>query len=227
MDINTCTFAPPFEDKSFLQLAVFMYSNNLIKAKAKANAKAFHFNNVRVKLVPWHGQEVHPITGIAFYVSSDGSYGLRVYPDGRKELVNATPTNKGYAYVHGKAEYLQFKQPWAPGAHILASHAVYLAWRNKPIPVGMTIDHIDGITTNNHFRNLRCVSGSINSRDGGFARKLRKNGINPAAVDRAFLLRYFDRMVLFKETHTLYRYRNLSKTDLMHILYDNDYRNDL
>ena len=29
--------------------------------------KSFLFNNVRVKHVPWHGQDVHPVTGIAFY----------------------------------------------------------------------------------------------------------------------------------------------------------------
>ena len=184
--------------------------------------KSFLFNSVRVKLVPYHGQDTHPETGIAFYVNNGngGVIGVRVYPDGRKELCNSTPNNKGYAYIHGKAEYFQFKHAWGYGRHIYASHAVYTAWRDKPVPPGMTIDHIDGCTTNNDVRNLRCVSGAINSRDGGFLHKLQHNDIDPTTIQRWMLLRYFDRMAKFKASHTETEYRRLTRDDLIRILYD-------
>ena len=183
--------------------------------------KSFLFNSVRVKHVPWHGQDVHPETGIAFYVSSGigpSAIGVRVYPDGHKELCNGTPNKQGKKYGHGKETYLQFKQPWAPREHIYASRAVYLAWHNKPIEPGMTIDHIDGCTTNNDYRNLRQVSGAINSRDGGFSRKLKGVGIDPTTIQRWMLLRYFKRMVLVKEALSYKQYRDLSEKALRYIL---------
>ena len=187
--------------------------------------KSFLFNNVRVKHVPWHGQDVHPVTGIAFYVNNGegGVIGVRVYPDGHKELCNAPPCKHEHSnknYCRGQRPYLQFRHPWNTDEAILASHAVHLAWVG-PIEEGMTIDHIDGCTTNNDYSNLRSVSNAVNNRDGGFARKLRNKGINTARIGRAYLLRYFDRMAKFKESHTKTEYRNLAKTDLKHILYDN------
>ena len=183
--------------------------------------KSFLFNSVRVKHVPWHGQGVHPVTGTAFYVSSDGRYGVRVYPDGRKELCNATPCkheNSNKNYCRGQNRYLQFKHVWTCGVHILVSHAVYLAWRG-PIEPGMTIDHIDGVSTNNDYRNLRCVSRAINIRDGAFLRKLKKAGFDPTKLPRWMILRYFERMAKFKETHIAAEYKNLSVEQLKHILY--------
>ena len=102
---------------------------------------------------------------------------------------------------------------------ILASHAVYIAWRNKEIPADMTIDHINGVTTDNDFRNLRCVSNEINNRDGGFLRKLRNKGINPPEIRRPYLLRYFDRMAHIKANISSRRYKHLDRADLMTILF--------
>ena len=183
--------------------------------------KSFLYNSVRVRHVPWHGQDVHPETGIAFYVSSGegGVVGVRVYPDGHKVLVN--PDRVKWVHKHGKDEYLQFRHAWGREIFIFASRAIYTAWHEKPIPAGMTIDHIDGCTTNNDYRNLRCVSGAINSRDGGFLRKLKKAGFVPTSIQRSILLRYFTRMAKYKATHTKTEYQNLSKTDLTHLLYDN------
>ena len=131
---------------------------------------SFLFNNVRVAYVA-----SCPETDISFYVNNGqgGVIGVRVYPDERKVLKNATSKNNGNKYCHSKDDYLQFKHVFGNDKHILASHAVYIAWRNKEIPAGMTIDHIDGCTTNNDVRNLRCVSNENNNRDGGFLRKLR------------------------------------------------------
>lgn len=184
--------------------------------------KSFLYNSVRVKHVPWHGQDVHPETGIAFYVSSGegGVIGVRVYPDGRKDQYNVKPYKHGRKDDHGNEIYLHFRDAWGHHQHITASHAIYTAWHGKPIPAGMTIDHIDGCTTNNDYRNLRCVSGAINSRDGGFLRKLKKAGIEPTCIQRSILLRYFTRMAKWKATHTKTECQNLSKTDLTHILYD-------
>ncbi|MBR4548156.1 MAG: HNH endonuclease [Paludibacteraceae bacterium] len=177
---------------------------------------SFLFNNVQVAYVA-----TCPETNISFYANNGqgGVIGVSVYPDGRKVLKNATSKNNGNKYCHSNDDYLQFKNAFGQGKHILASHAVYIAWRNKEIPAGMTIDHIDGCTTNNDFRNLRCVSNAINSRDGGFLRKLRNQGINPPEIRRSYLLRYFDRMAFIKENIPRHRYKHLDRADLMTILF--------
>ena len=165
---------------------------------------------------------VHPETGIAFYVNNGigGVFGVRVYPDGRKVLVN--PDKVDWIGKHGKAVYLQFRSAFGNRNYIIASRAVYIAWRGKPIPKGMTIDHIDGCTTNNDYRNLRCVSNDINNRDGGFARKLRNKGIKPTTIPRWMLLRYYTRMAIIKPIVTFYRYEHLTKDELLMIIYDSN-----
>ena len=74
-------------------------------------AKQFLFNNVLVKLVPYHGQDTCPETGIAFYVNKGhgGVIGVQVLPNGTKRQINAVGTKYGHSYAHGKAEYRQFK----------------------------------------------------------------------------------------------------------------------
>ena len=178
------------------------------------------FNGIVFKRVPIHGQDTHTITDIAFYVNNGhgGVVGLRLYPDGRKVLVNATPNNKGYNYVHGKSEYLQFKHAWGYHIHIYASHAVYIAWIG-PMQPGMTIDHINGCSTDNRFENLRLVTNAVNNRDGGFLRKLRNKGFAPVCIQKAYLLRYFDRMAYIKATITPQKYQCLTKQQLHDILY--------
>lgn len=178
---------------------------------------SFLFNNVEV-----HYVATCPETNISFYANNGqgGVVGVRVYPDGRQAIVNATGCKSyGKHYAHGNDDYLKFKDVWGNHLGILASHAVYIAWRNKEIPAGMTIDHIDGCTTNNDIRNLRCVSSAINSRDGGFLRKLRKQGINPSEIRRPYLLRYFDRMAFIKENIPRLRYKHLDRGDLTAVLY--------
>ena len=184
----------------------------------------FLFNNVRVKLVA-----VHPETGIAFYVNNGigGVFGVRVYPDGRKTLVNASATTgencKNIHNAKRKQRYLHFGHAFGHCKQILVSHAVYIAWRGKPVPAGMTIDHIDGCTTNNYIGNLRCVSNEINNRDGGFLRKLRNKGFDTSRIDRSLLLRYYDRMAKLKPAISRHRYERLTRTQLSHILYDPDF----
>ena len=180
-----------------------------------------------MKLVPYKGQDTHP-NGVAFYVNNGqgGVIGIRVYPDGRKVTINpSTNISNGTKGINRKRKqrYLYFTHAWGAGNSmgkaIYASHAVYTAWREKPIPAGMTIDHIDGVTLNNDFQNLRCISNAQNCRDGGFLNKLRRNGFNPACIERAYLLRYFDRMAIIKPALSKQKYCDLLRVDLRNILY--------
>ena len=178
---------------------------------------SFLFNSVEVRYVA-----TCPETRISFYVNNGigGVVGVRVYPDEQKVLVN--PDKIDSVRKHGKAVYLQFRDAFGRHKGFSASHAVYIAWRGKPIPKGMTIDHIDGCTTNNDYRNLRCVSNDINNRDGGFLTKLRNKGINTTAIQRWMLLRYYTRMAIIKPIVTRYRYEHLTKDELLIILYDSN-----
>lgn len=194
----------------------------------KVALKEFYNGAVLMKLVPYKGQDTHP-NGVAFYVNNGqgGVIGIRVYPDGRKVAVNPstniTDGTKFPTMKRGGQRYLYFTHAWGAGNSmgkaIYASHAVYTAWREKPIPAGMTIDHIDGVSLNNDFQNLRCISNAQNCRDGGFLTKLRRNGFKPACIERAYLLRYFDRMAEIKASIGEYRYRKLTKEQLRSILF--------
>lgn len=178
---------------------------------------SFLFNNVEVRYVG-----TCPETGISFYCSLTQNYGVRVYPDGRKVLKNAIGVKQGHnEYSHGKAEYLQYMDAFGHHKNILVSHAVWMA-AGRTIPPGYTIDHINGCSTYNHIRNLRCVDNDTNNRDGGFLRKIRNKGIDPTAYKRGFLLRYFERMAGFRETHTKYQYQRLSREQLLEFLLDDD-----
>ena len=180
---------------------------------------SFLFNNVLVRYVG-----TCPETGISFYCNNGegGVLGVRVYPDGRKVLGNATtdttPNSKRGYDSKRKQRYLVFKHAFGNEKNILASHAVWMA-AGRTIPVGMTLDHIDGCTTNNYIGNLRCVSGEINCRDGGFLTKLRRKGFNTSRIDRAYLLRFYERMAKIKASITEYRYRKLNKEQLRSILF--------
>ena len=176
---------------------------------------SFLFNNVLVSYVG-----TSPETGISFYCNNGegGVVGIRVYPNGRRVNENASGVNQGKPYAHSNAEYLQFKTAFGYHKSILVSHAVWMA-AGRTIPAGMTIDHIDGCTTNNYIGNLRCVSNEINSRDGGFLRKLRNKGFNTSRIDRSLLLRYYDRMAKLKPTISKRGYERLTRDQLHHILY--------
>ena len=92
----------------------------------------------------------------------------------------------------------------------------YLTFKGEIKP-DHEIDHIDGNTRNNDIRNLRAVPRAINRRDGGFMRKLRNKGIRPELFSGVLLV-YFERMAVYKETHTERQYRNLTRDDLMRML---------
>jgi len=119
--------------------------------------KIIDYNGVPLHLVPHE-----PDNGYRFYVSNDGTLGLRVAPNGTETLLNATPTtcvnSSNKTDANRVQRYLQFKHPWITDKHILVSHAVYIAWSGKPIPSGHQIHHLNGIVTDNHIENLVCLS---------------------------------------------------------------------
>ena len=191
--------------------------------KPELEGSSFIFNNLLVRYVG-----TCPETGMSFYCNNGegGVVGVRVYPDGRKVLVNATtettPNSKRGYDSKRKQRYLVFKNAFGHSRHFLASHAVWMA-AGRTIPAGMTIDHIDGCTTDNYIGNLRCVSNAINVRDGGFLRKLRNKGFNTSRIDRAYLLRFYERMAYIKANISRRRYEKLTKEQLRSILYDPDF----
>ena len=175
-------------------------------------------NGTVFRRVPFKGLPEHPEKHTAFYVNDGhgGVVGLRVYPSGKRVLVNAENVlERGDGT---KQDYLQFRHAWGRHIHIFASHAVYSAIYGC-IPPGMTIDHINGCSTDNRFENLRLVTNAVNNRDGGFLRKLRNKGFDPVTIQKAYLLRYFDRMAYIKATITPWKYQCLTKQQLHDILY--------
>ena len=114
------------------------------------------FNGTPLRLVPCEQDN-----GYRFFVSKDGKIGLRIAPSGVETLQNATAATcencKVKYNANRKQRYLKYRHPWNTNKQILVSHAVYLAWSNKPIPPGHQIHHLNGITTDNCFDNLLCV----------------------------------------------------------------------
>lgn len=173
-------------------------------------------NGARLRLVG-----VHPTAKTAFYVNDGkgGVIGVRMYPNGRKVVVNPSYGKLAPRLKKDKTKgYKQFSHAWGQYLYILASHAVFCAWCHE-IPAGMTIDHINGVTTDNSIANLRCVSREINMRDGGFLRILRNRGFNPAVIQRHYLLRYYYRMAYLKNILSECYYRKLTKDAIRAILY--------
>ena len=179
---------------------------------------SFYHNNVRVYYVG-----TCPETGISLYCSITHNYSVRVYPNGQAVQVNATvntnPNTKIPYNAVRKQRYLQFKGAFGDGKHIYVSHAVWMA-AGRTIPEGMTMDHINGCTTDNRISNLRCIDLKTNMRDGGFLRKLRNKGIDPTDIQKNYLLRYFARMAKIKEALTERQYRKLNRVDLVTVLFN-------
>ena len=119
--------------------------------------QAFEFEGVEVRIVPRES-----IDGRTFYVSQDGTKGCNVMPNGSIKNCNDTPKTSPNSKDDGrrKQHYLQFKDVFGYHKHILAAHAVYLAWSGKTIPPHHQIHHLTGIVIDNRFDNLQCLSVS-------------------------------------------------------------------
>ena len=146
--------------------------------------------------------------GYAIWLHPEKNDALNQY--GQKVPMTIVPYEK---YHKTSAVYLKLTGGY--GGMLLA-RLKYLTFKGEIKP-GETIDHIDGNTLNNNIRNLRAVPRAINFRDGGFMRKLRNKGIRPELFS-GVLLEYYERMAVFKETHTEWQYRCLTREDLMRLL---------
>ena len=173
---------------------------------------AFLCNNV-----PVHYVGTCPETGFSFYCSLAHNYGVRINDKtGVSTIIN--PHMRG---GRSKKEYLNFDHAFGHHKHILIHQAVWMA-DEREMPVGWELDHINGDKRDNSLQNLRVVTRQLNCRDGGFLIMLRNRKINPVRIDRAYLLRFYERMAKIKAAITEYRYRKLTKEQLRSILYDPD-----
>lgn len=108
--------------------------------------------------------------------------------------------------------------------HMYLARLKYLTFIG-PIPEGFVIDHIDGNSLNNDIRNLRAIPDAINRRDGGFMRKLRRNGIR-VEMYPGIILEGYERMARWKESHSYYQYRNLKGVLLLQVFLGPKYKVD-
>ena len=146
--------------------------------------KSIIINGIELRLVPRQSTD-----GSLFYVSGtlSDAVGYKLYPDGRQEKVNATPTTcsncKVKSNANRKQRYLTFHDVFGHHKDILVSHAVYLAWSEQGyIPAGFEIDHLNGITTDNCIHNLEAVSKPENRRRQTCSNKMKAIGLMPKLI---------------------------------------------
>lgn len=170
---------------------------------------AFLCNNV-----PVHYVGTCPETGFSFYCSLAHNYGVRINDKtGVSTIIN--PHMRGGT---SKKEYMNFDHAFGHHKHILIHQAVWMA-AEREVPMGWELDHINGDKRDNSLQNLRVVTRQLNCRDGGFLTMLRNRKINPARIERTYLLRYFDRMAIIKPALSPWKYRNLLHIDMQKIIY--------
>ena len=130
-------------------------------------------------------------------------------PCGQKLVLNLVPYKK---FKTNTTRYLKLTGGYGD---MYLARLKYLTFIGD-IPKGYTIDHIDGNTLNNDIRNLRAVPRAINDRDGGFLRKLRNKQIFVADYP-GIILEGFERMAIFKASHSRWRYEKLTRDELLQI----------
>jgi hypothetical protein len=170
----------------------------------------------------------HHDNDVAFYCDIAAKKGIAVYPSGRLSNVQKpTPSTsrncKSKCDAKRKQRYLGFKHAFGHQKSLLAAHASYIAEHGELIDEGITTDHMDGITTNNHPSNLRLLSLSENSRQGHILIGLRNKGIIPSYFPLWMRDRYCKRMTEFRATHTDWQRRKLTRDDLLQMLVEENY----
>lgn len=141
------------------------------------------------------------MNGRTVYIHPETNDALSAY--GTKLALQRTGRNKAY---------LKFTRYYGDKLLAIVKYRTFVG----QIPAGMTIDHINGNTLNNDIRNLRAVPPSINSRDGGFMRKLRNNGFI-VAMFPGIILAGYERMAEWKAEHTEWQYRHLKGKELLQV----------
>lgn len=136
---------------------------------------------------------------------------------GKKSKLQVLPDEK---FKANTTRYLKLGRRYG---NVYLARLKYLTFV-RPIKEGEVIDHIDGNTMNNDIDNLRAVPKAINSRDGGFMRKLRNNGIIVAMFPKNVILAGYERMAKWKETHTLRQYRLLKGQVLRQVFFGPNYK---
>lgn len=138
---------------------------------------AMQYNGIELRRVPRESTD-----GSQLFCSFDGTTARKLLKNGSWSNVNGTPTTcencKVKYNANRKQRYLQYKDALGWHKPIYVSHAVYLAWVG-PIPEGMVIDHLNGITTDNRADNLEPVTPSENSRRARYLRVMRDCGFDP------------------------------------------------
>ena len=170
----------------------------------------------------------HRANAVAFYCDLTATKGIAVYPSGRLGNVQrpkptSYPNNKNKFDAKRKQRYLAFKCAFGFRKGLLAAHAAYIAEHGELIPEGITTDHMDGITTNNHPSNIRLLSLSENSRQGRLLRGLSNKGIIPSYFPLWMRDRYCKRMSAFNATHTRKQREKLTREDLLQMLVSDEY----
>jgi hypothetical protein len=170
----------------------------------------------------------HRANDVAFYCDIAANKGIAVYPSGRvgnvqRPLPNTSTNCKIKYNANRKQRYLCFMSAFGHHKPMLAAHASYIAKHGELIPEGMTTDHIDGITTNNHPANLRLLPLSENTRMGNFLRGLSNKGIIPSYFPLWMRDRYCERMSAFRATHTKHQRNQLTREDLLQMLVGDEF----
>ena len=99
--------------------------------------------------------------------------------------------NKGNANRKQRYHNVEPLPQQQPRKHYLVSHLVYMAFVG-PIPADKPhIDHLDGITTNNHWSNLEPVTDAENNRRTRYLCVLRECGFDPRIFTASQLREFF------------------------------------
>lgn len=163
----------------------------------------------------------HRENEVAFYCNIIATKGIAVYPNDRKGNVQTPhpstyPNSRNKCNARRKQRYLSFKHAFGRDKGLLASHASYIAEHAELIPIGMTTDHMDGVSVHNHPSNIRLLSNADNNRYGGYMRKLRNKGID-VAMYPGIILEGYARMAEWKAEHTEWKYKCLTRDELLRI----------
>ncbi len=143
-----------------------------------------------------HGYKIVPNpfdNDVVFWVKNDGTKGC-LFKNGKGTFKDPYPTtyenSKDKSNAHRKQRYLAFRNPFGYNTCVLASHAVYTAFVG-PIPEGMVIDHLNGITMDNRPENLEPVTPKENMRRAKYLRLMRQCEFDPRIFSRAQLHEIF------------------------------------